>query len=288
MAAIVQMNKIPLVQWKGQTFDQIHSSIKKNEYTTSSNYHKFNANPLKIYRREIASQSIPTCNFRTSASVDVFNQPNGTINNSGATTKNGIAVTTENNIPKNSCETFENCSVVLSPEQKAKNRVRSSGMIRKTNTINKPHENYYTNTKQYLESRSLSYNKNQYNYLQSGDEAATPGSSLAFSNTYQTNGINTCKKDVYYKPNNHQFAKQGAVSSSDLILRKKFNSVTNSAALYKNALGLSVANALAYGVPLGGYTQKDKLGYPLKQTPTFSKYNDEMKKCSVTTIKNQI
>ena len=100
MAAIVQMNKIPLVQWKGQTFDQIHSSIKKNEYTTSSNYHKFNANPLKIYRREIASQPIPTCNFRTSASVDVFNQPNGTINNSGATTKNGIAVTTENNIQR--------------------------------------------------------------------------------------------------------------------------------------------------------------------------------------------
>ena len=29
MAAIIQMNKIPLVQWKGQTFDQIHSSIKR-------------------------------------------------------------------------------------------------------------------------------------------------------------------------------------------------------------------------------------------------------------------
>ena len=41
----------------------------------NSNYHKFNANPLKIYRREIASQSIPNCNFRTSASVDIFNQP---------------------------------------------------------------------------------------------------------------------------------------------------------------------------------------------------------------------
>ena len=38
MAAIVQMNKIPLVQWKGQTFDQIHSSIKKNDYSNTSNY----------------------------------------------------------------------------------------------------------------------------------------------------------------------------------------------------------------------------------------------------------
>ena len=35
-------------------------------------------------------------------------------------------------------------------------------MVRKTNTINQPLQNYYTNTRQYLESRSISYNKNQY------------------------------------------------------------------------------------------------------------------------------
>jgi hypothetical protein len=41
---------------------------------------------------------------------------------------------------------------------------------------------------------------------------------------------------------------------------------------------------LAYGVPQGGYTWKDKIGYPLKQTPVFSKYSDEMKKCDVAKI----
>lgn len=292
MAAIVQMNKVPIIQWKGQTFDQIHSLIKKNDlknYTISDDSSiKFRANPLKLYRREIASAEIGPCNARTSASIDLFNQPNGTIINSSASTTNGLVNTVDNTLPNDSCDTYENCSVILSPEQKARNRVRSSGMIRKKNDITKPTQNYYTNTKQYLESRSINFDKNQYNYLQSGDSTVEPGSSLAFSNTYSTNGINTCRKDVYYKPSNYLFAKQGAVSSSDLILRKKYNSITNSAVLYRNALGQSVGNALAYGVPLNGYTVKDKTGYPLKKTPTFSKYNDEMKKCEVRTIKNQI
>jgi hypothetical protein len=93
---------------------------------------------------------------------------------------------------------------------------------------------------------------------------------------------------LHYKPNNPQFAQQGAVSAGDLITRKKYNSITNSTAEYRNSFGGSVANALAYGVPTPGYTEKDKLGYPLKQTPTFSKYSDEMKKCSVTSFTNAI
>ena len=62
MATIVQMNKIPIIQWKGQTFDQIHSLIKKNDlknYTISDDSSiKFRANPLKLYRREIASAKL--------------------------------------------------------------------------------------------------------------------------------------------------------------------------------------------------------------------------------------
>ena len=61
-----------------------------------------------------------------------------------------------------------------------------------------------------------------------------------------------------------------------------------SAASFRNALGQSVSNALAYVVPANGYTIKDKIGYPLKQTPTFSKYNDVMLKCEVRTFKNAI
>ena len=111
---------------------------------------------------------------------------------------------------------------------------------------------------------------------------------VSTSNT--TPGIKPLYVKLYYKPNNPQFAQQGGVSASDLITRKKYNSITNSTAAYRNAngLGSSVANALAYGVPSPGYTIKDKLGYPMKKTPTFSKYSTEMKQCTVTTIANAI
>ena len=73
MSAIVQMNKVPLIEWKGQTFNQIHSVIKKNDlanYALSGDRSKFRANPLKIYRREIVTQDISNCNPRTSLKVD--------------------------------------------------------------------------------------------------------------------------------------------------------------------------------------------------------------------------
>ena len=83
---------------------------------------------------------------------------------------------------------------------------------------------------------------------------------------------------VYYKPNNHQFAQQGAVTSSSKIARIKYDTITTAAASYTNAFGLQVANALAYNVPAAGYTIKDKLGYPNKNTPTVTT-TGEMRFC---------
>ena len=452
MSTMVQMSNIPLVQWKGQTFDQIHSFIRKNTVDTSyvpqTDRAKFRANPLKIYRREIVSQPDTNCNVRTSARVDVFNQPGATIINSVSSETNGLVNTLDNNLPNNTCETYTNCSVITSPAENARRRVRSGGMIKKKFDSSRNTDNYFTTSKQYLASRNSTFEQNQYNYIRMGDSSATPGTSLASNNLYSPNGLNHCKKyyisadtsfeyiwtngsantvsvpsgyyylseindllkntmisnhhyytknqvglnpdpyrdvltfllnisynnnddvvelqsfrtnttvhpnadyvissdanwtkpavsvypqlkitdtlmqvafgipqasypsnttsttslyqtkqsettpglqpnyrKLYYKPNNPQFAKQGAVSSSDLITRKRYNSITNSAVLYYNSLGQSVGNALAYGVPVGGYTVKDKTGYPMKQTPTFSKYSDEMKKCTVTKISNQI
>ena len=83
---------------------------------------------------------------------------------------------------------------------------------------------------------------------------------------------------VYYKPNNPQFAQQGAVTSSSRITRIKYDTITNSAASYTTAFGLQVSNALAYGVPANGYTIKDKLGYPNKNTPVVTA-TGEMRFC---------
>ena len=101
---------------------------------------------------------------------------------------------------------------------------------------------------------------------------------------YSTGPVSLQPKYVplFYKPSNHQYAEQGAVSSSSRILRLKYESITGGASTYMNALGQSVANALAYGVPQGGYTVKDKIGYPLKCTP--KNVNGVMQSCPSTKI----
>ena len=467
MSALLNLNSIPLISWKGNTFNQIYSSIQKNgqlKHDTVDSRNLFSANPIKHYRREIASIDNTICSSNSSIKIDVVNRPNGTINNSTATIKGGLENLIDINLPNNKCETYENCSVILSPAQNARNRVRSSGMMKRQFNESKNNDTYYTSTAQYLTNRNRTFAQNQYNYIRQGDATAKPGSAIASANVYSGQGINHCQKyqisqavsfkytwvnkidettttvvdnteytvnipaghytledinrifkqkmfenfhflikdqngitdeyysqnlsyaiqfaytnnnntvelhtyridrdvfpassytvptnqlnvatwelvanaglypqviitdnafknaigfnpgsypntnvtsadtykvhqsnitagikplyvKLYYKPNNHQFAQQGAVSASDLITRKKYNSITNSTVAYRNAFGSSVANALAYGVQSPGYTVKDKLGYPMKKTPTFSKYSNEMKKCSVTTFANAI
>lgn len=80
-----------------------------------------------------------------------------------------------------------------------------------------------------------------------------------------------------YKPNNPQFGQQGAVSSSSLITRKKYDTITSVGAKMKAPYGSATANALAYGVSDHQYTVKDKIGFPLKRTPVVSKYTGEIR-----------
>jgi hypothetical protein len=452
MSALLSLNPIPLISWKGNTFNQISSSIQKNGQITNGENIFLKTKPLKHYRREIASIDNSSCGSKSSIKIDIVNRPSGTIMNSTATNIGGLENLIDITLPNNTCETYENCSVVLSPAENARNRVRSSGMIKRKFMDGTLNDRYYTTSSQYLSSRNRTFAQNQYNYIRQGDSTAKPGTSLASANVYTAQGLNQCQKyqvvegaefkykwivdnteydvaipagyyaledinrifkqvmftnlhylikdqtgntdeyyssnisyamqfaynnnskqielqsyridedvfpsasytipgtatwtmpetagiypqfiiqdnvfknavgftpatypadnttsaepykvstsnttpgikplyvKLYYKPNNPQFAQQGGVSASDLITRKKYNSITNSTAAYRNAAGLgsSVANALAYGVPSPGYTVKDKLGYPMKKTPTFPKYSTEMKECTVTTFANAI
>jgi hypothetical protein len=103
----------------------------------------------------------------------------------------------------------------------------------------------------------------------------TSNNKTAFSGRYRT---------LIYKPNNPQFAQQGAVSSSSLITRKKYNAITNSANSYLTPYGLHVANALSYGNPANGYTIKDKQGYPLPKVPVVDSTGN-YKECKKTTLR---
>lgn len=88
---------------------------------------------------------------------------------------------------------------------------------------------------------------------------------------------------LYYKPSNSKFANQGGVDSSSRLQRLKYDTVTNSANTFMTAYGRATADALAYGVPGPGYTQKDKRGFSQPLAPTFK--NGSVQSCPVNHIR---
>jgi hypothetical protein len=87
-------------------------------------------------------------------------------------------------------------------------------------------------------------------------------------------------KPIYYKPNNPNFATQGAVSSSARIVRLRYNAITDTASKTKNDYGAATADAMAYGVKPGGtYTLKEKHGFRNTCSPRFFSYKDDMQVC---------
>lgn len=268
-----ELQPIAYFNWKGKTFNQITSALKKNTYAISQNDNRniFNPHPVKLYRREVASTPLTTGNPRVSSSIDEFNMPNGYFVSKTSNLDNAKCNTLDINTTTNKYDLGQgiqlstNPPVCFSQADNARRRLRSGGMIKKYN-INDRKKNYYTSNSQYLYDRNETFDQNQFKY-----NVTNPG----------------CDAPVN-KPNNSRFYKQGAVSSGDLISRKRYDTITDYAAKFQSAYGNDVANALAYSTNSSTYTIKDKIGYPLKQTPVFPKYSTEMKKCYVTTIANEI
>jgi hypothetical protein len=285
------------IEWKGKTFSQITTIIKRNEMTSNNDENIFRPMPVKHYRREIASVNSGSCNPRSSQSqFRDFETPGGSIvkanfdANGDAVTHNnvnGLANTmdinyNESKTARPSCkscsEPFEGEKVndmrSLSQEDNARRRVRSSGMDRPKYIENTGQKKYYSSTAEYLHSRNKQHSQNQFHNLQGAYDENDPT-----NNKYRTSTLTHCKNDgssnyvpVHYKPNNSKFAQQGAVDSSSRLARLKLDTITKSGATYRVAFdkygaGNATANALAYGVPANGYTIKDKLGYPNKRTP---------------------
>ena len=273
MSARLNMNEIAYIPWKGKTFNQITSSIQKNEIDTNlSETNYFRARGLNIYRREIANTTTP-CNSRTSIKIDEFNQPNGyLIYESNDNNNKGLANTYEIPIPNNTsqlgtsvCNTpFPGNSTTscMSQESNALRRVRSSGMIKKKYDPITNSTAYYTSANQYLTSRNRTYPQNQFIY----QTAVQP---------------NTCTPIV--NPNNTKFKQQGAVSSSSFVNRVKFDEITKNANLYQTIYGSAMANALTYGTNTNVYTVKDKIGFPMKRIPKATP-TGEMRTCTSTQI----
>lgn len=289
------------ISWKGQTLQQITTSILLNTSTLSNSTNPraqfFNPLPLPVYRRELTKYG---CVKKTASSINNFEIPNGFIVSN--TANGGLVNTFDITVGKNTANyynptilstnpTTNFATVCLSQQSNAKTRVRSGGMIRKKFTVNGRNiDPYCTNTNQYLTNRCKTFTQNQFHNIRSGNAGAKPGSVDAINNIYATNDTSyDCSfNNVYYKPSNYKFANQGGVSSSALIVRKKYNTI-NTTAYNANKLygtGSATMNAYAYGIPDIGYTVKEKIGFSKINTPVVSKFADgSINKCFVVRIK---
>jgi hypothetical protein len=98
-------------------------------------------------------------------------------------------------------------------------------------------KNYFTTLQQYRENRCQTYEQRAFNFLNNSALVpdAKPGSALALSNTYvancQPDSPHNCKL-VVYKPNNPQYAQQGAVSSSTRLLKLNVTTIETNAASF--------------------------------------------------------
>jgi len=289
MSACVDLSDLPYFEWKGKTFNQVVAFRQMNINTNNSTDGFMRSGPIKLYRKEIASVVPNRCNGGK-ISIDDINNPGQTVTtNSG----NGLSTVVDFNWINNTTEhpgecigltntRFSNASdSCMTVESNARTRVRSAGMIKRNYNVNKNNDTYYTSSRQYLESRKRLFTQNQFNYIQSGNRNAVPGTPDAIYNIYSPNGINHCQPDgnnptkpsyvqLYYKPNNPQYAQQGAVSSSSRIARLRYNTITDNGGKFASGIyGTATANALAYSSRDASYTIKEKVGYPNIQTPVI-------------------
>jgi hypothetical protein len=268
--ARLELNELPYVSWKGKTFNQITSALKKNTYVLNQGDQTniFKANPVKLYRKEIASHTITSGNPRVSSSIQDFETPNGYSIVSSVLNSDGnciaLANTIDPTIPNSKYETSgaielsDEPKICFSQADNARRRCRSGGSAIKQYDITNHKKNYYTSSKQYLYDRNQTFEQNQFKYAVSDKS--------------------NCSAPTVKKSNN-RFYTQGGVSSSDLIARVRYEEITNSASNTANAYGAETANALAYGVNATIYTNKDRNGYSIIKTPIVDKNTGEITKC---------
>uniref|UniRef100_A0A6C0JWG8 Uncharacterized protein n=1 Tax=viral metagenome TaxID=1070528 RepID=A0A6C0JWG8_9ZZZZ len=268
--ARLELNELRYISWKGKTLNQITSTLKKNNYILNQGdkVNIFKANPVKLYRKELASQTITSGNPRVSSSIQDFETPNGYSIVSSVLTPAGnctsLANTVDPTIPKSKYETggaielSSNPKICFSQADNARRRCRSGGAAIKQYDITNHKNNYYTSSKQYLYDRNQTFEQNQFKYA-------------------VADNANCAAPTV--KMSNNRFYSQGGVSSSDLTARVRYEEITNAAAQTANVYGAETANALAYGVNATIYTNKDRAGYSVTQTPVVDKYSGELKKC---------
>ncbi len=240
--ARLSMNAMPLVVWKGQTFNQVVCAMKHNKPEPPNHQNIFSALPSKIYRKELAPS-----NSRI-VSIDTMLQPGGSIMTDLEDV--GVCTTLDMCIPNNSTEMdkhimYKDGKPCYMPVHDALNRVRSA---------RNRAPGYNSSASQYLVNRGITFKQQQITHAhnnESGGTYFTPGGATCLNNKSCAN--------TTYKPSNAKFATQGGVSAGARLDRLKYDTIRTVASRATGNLGKDSYRA---SLSQQGMTMKDKLGYP--------------------------
>jgi hypothetical protein len=192
---VVYRQILPTKQKNTQYLDMsANNYVDDTELKTGIRNNIFLAQPLKLYRKEIAT--IPTTHPtypRSGMTLEALQMPGATIhipsgNEAATVAKFGGGLATivldqqEVEHTHNStdhpgrCASFTQGGLCMDPATNARRRVRRSGTLK---------QNYNSSTSQYLYNRNLTFQQNQYQYVQQGNTSAIPGTPAAAANVYR-------------------------------------------------------------------------------------------------------
>jgi len=262
--------KQPYVTWKGPSTGSAVPTWSRpliNDNSNTNTGTSFAARPIKHWRKQL----VPAENTGISKNAGVgmpMDRPGGSVY-LGATNDCSycpvnlyeLIPTTKDTIFDNTKDASGNC-VACNPET----NIIKSGIT----LLNK---NYYSDTKAYLQSLCQTYDQKLSSIPIPGNSYINPtthhpippSDSPTGSQVYYTeNCSKKCATEnsfvrTVYKPNNQQYAQQGAVSSSSRLTRLKNNTITKNGNSFNSAWGQQAANAGRYqGTSDGSYFLKTK------------------------------
>jgi hypothetical protein len=243
----------PYISWKGIATNSAVPSFSRPDLTVSGP--EFKANPIKHWRKQLIPNEGSGAHNRR-AGIDMpMDLPGGAVylGNVSANTNCLLDATEDTTGLKEYIFKYNNTNFKYNdisgclqghcnPE---KNRIRAA-----TTILSKK---YYTDHHSYMRSRCNLYEQKltalpipNVTYLDKNDNLLPVTAENA---ARQTENCTVCTTpsmhcQTIYKPNNAQYAKQGAVDSSDRITRLKLNTVNTNAASYKNVFGSSASRYL--------------------------------------------
>jgi len=261
----------PYISWKGISTNSIAQSNSRPDLTARGP--AFKANPIRQWRKQLIPSDI-TVNPNRRAGVGMpMDTPGGSVylGNVVANTScllnatNQGAAGLKENIEKydniNCNPKADDCFYDISNNRMA--RITGPRRIKSATTILS--KKYYTDHESYMHSRCLTYDQkltanpvSGVTYLDANGDLLYPNSANVVRNTQDCPATCPTKKScqTIYKPNNIQYAKQGAVDGSDRITRLKLNTINKNAVSYKAVFGSSASRYL--GMASTPYFTKSK------------------------------